>query len=209
MLATKPFADGPHQTIMQAQHLAQSADTPTADTDSELVARAQQGCMQAFERLYRDHVGKVRGLIWRISGCSAKTDDLTQETFVLAWRKLGNFRAEAQFSTWLHRIAVNCALADKRGKLQLVTNWDEALPEPRCHSAAPDDDTADVEAAIAALPERARTVLVLSAIYGYQHNEIADMTGMAVGTSKAHLHRARHMLREQLAGQSEPTGTHA
>jgi RNA polymerase sigma-70 factor (ECF subfamily) len=125
-----------------------------------------------------------------------------QETFVRAWTKLHLFRGESLFGTWLHRLAVNVALSDRRIRVRRArfeSSLDEtaertAIGHRDVHAA----DQRDLERAIAGLPERARTVLILFDIEGYGHAEIAEITGMAEGSSKAQLHRARKLLREVL-----------
>ncbi len=177
-----------------------SKDT-TAD-DSELVARAREGDVAAFEALYRSHVGRVHGLCLRMSGHPETAEDLVQETFLNAWRGLSSFSGRSSLGTWLHRIAVNASLAkvrspQGRGEFSLTT--DEGS-EMEFEEQDPLDNALpmDLERAIGKLPSGARHVLVLHGVYGYSHEETADMLGVAVGTSKAQLHRARHLLRGHL-----------
>lgn len=168
--------------------------------DELLVRRARQGEVGAFEGLYRLHVGRVFALCRRMTGDPALAEDLTQEAFVRAWRNLASFRGESAFSTWLHRLTVNVVLAHLRGRggrregLEVET-WDEALPSTPSHPG----EAVDLERAIARLPLRARTVFVLHDVEGFRHDEIATLAGMAVGTSKAQLFRARRLLREALS----------
>lgn len=173
------------------------------DADRNLVSLATGGDVAAFESLYRRHRDRMYGLVWRLCGCNqALAEDLLQETFVRAWSKLHLFRGESLFGTWLHRLAVNVALSDRRIRVRRArfeSSLDEtaertAVGQRDVHSA----DHRDLENAIAKLPERARTVLVLFDIEGYGHAEIADITGMAEGSSKAQLHRARKLLRKEL-----------
>jgi RNA polymerase sigma-70 factor (ECF subfamily) len=129
-------------------------------------------------------------------------EDMVQEAFVRAWNKLDLFRGESKFGTWLHRLAVNVVLSDRRIRVKRVGREQE-LGEAVERTLVGERDVfaglrKDLEAAISGLPERARTVLVLYDIEGYQHQEIAKMTGMAVGSSKAQLHRARKLVREIL-----------
>ncbi|HMB58516.1 MAG TPA: RNA polymerase sigma factor [Xanthomonadales bacterium] len=173
------------------------------DEDKDLVASAQQGDMAAFESLYRRHRDRIYGLVWRLGGGDhGLAEDLLQEAFVRAWLKLDSFRGESRFSTWLHRLSANVALSDRRIKVRRARfegSMDEATE--RTAIGAKDvhaGDRADLEKSIARLPERARTVLILFDIEGYGHAEIAKMTGMAEGSSKAQLHRARKLLREDL-----------
>lgn len=179
------------------------AETVNHDDEAELVELARSGDCAAFEQLYRQHRNRIYALLWRLcGGDAALAEDLMQESFVRAWMKLDSFRSESRFGTWLHRLSVNVALSDRRIRMRRVER--EVAIEgavDRALKGADDvyaDDQMDLEQAIAGLPERARTVLVLYDIEGYSHAEIAGIAGMAVGSSKAHLHRARKLLREEL-----------
>ena len=170
--------------------------------DAPDVRAAAAGCPRAFERLYRRHVGRVYGLCWRLcDGDAAKADQAAQDAFVRAWEKLGSFRGEAAFSTWLHRLTVNVVLGEHR-LLKRLTSYDDAIEagaeEPSIHPQAGLGDKLDIERALQKLPKGARAVLVLHDIEGWQHQEIAAATGIAVGTSKAQLHRARKLMKEWL-----------
>ncbi|WP_440223918.1 RNA polymerase sigma factor [Dokdonella sp. MW10] len=172
---------------------------PESD-DVELVRRAAAGEMRAFEALYRRHAGRVHGAVWRLSGMNeARAEELTQEAFVRAWQKLDSFRFESAFTTWLHRLAVNVALMELRSRDPEDTVEDgvlEAASEPVRPFCA--GERGDLERAVAALPPRARAVLVLHDIEGWKHEEIGRELGMAVGSSKAQLHRARGLLKRAL-----------
>jgi RNA polymerase sigma-70 factor (ECF subfamily) len=179
----------------------QAEPTVLAPTASLAVRRAQQGDVAAFEQLYRENLGRVYALCLRLSGDPGRAEELTQDVFVRAWEKIGSFQGKSAFSTWLHRLAVNVVLGERRsekvrvGKV-LVTDDLEAYETP----SRPHDPGIgiDLERAIAALPAGARTVLILHDVEGYKHEEIAEMQGTAVGTCKAQLHRARKLLREML-----------
>lgn len=179
------------------------ADSAHHDDESRWVELAKNGDRAAFEKLYRSNRDRIYGLLWRICGGDATlAEDLLQEAFVRAWQKLASFRGESRFATWLHRLSVNVALSDRRIRLRRVAR-DVPMDEvtERTAIGARDvfaDKRMDLEQAIASLPERARTVLILYDIEGYRHAEIAEMTGMAVGSSKAQLHRARKLIREVL-----------
>jgi RNA polymerase sigma-70 factor (ECF subfamily) len=178
-----------------------TAEAAAIDSDEHWIERARLGDRAAFERLYRAHSGRVYGLCLRITREAAVAEDCTQETFISAWRNLARFEGRSALGTWLHRIAVNVALArSRRGGLEVVPAPDDDDRDETGHAVI-DDDTPpiDVENAIASLPEGARHVLVLYGIYGYTHEEAADMLGIAVGTCKAQLHRARRLLRERLS----------
>jgi RNA polymerase sigma factor (sigma-70 family) len=170
--------------------------------ESALVSRARDGDSRAFEQLYRRHSDRVYGLCVRLcQGDRAKAEQATQDAFVRAWEKLDSFRGEAQFGTWLHRITVNVVLGDRR-LLQRWTTFEEVEehgPREELSVQPPDHGLSrDLEHALARLPKGARTVLWLHDVEGYKHEEIAELTGVAVGTSKAQLHRARKLMKEHL-----------
>jgi RNA polymerase sigma-70 factor, ECF subfamily len=165
------------------------------------VRRAQQGETAAFEQLYREHVGRVHALCLRLSGDPARAEELTQDVFVRAWEKLGSFQGKSAFGTWLHRLAVNVVLGDRRSeavRVHRVFGTEEPERYERAGRAPEPGHAMDLERAIATLPPGARAVFVLHDVEGYRHEEIAAMQGSAVGTSKAQLHRARRLLREAL-----------
>ena len=182
------------------------ADNPPA-TEARVtdltVRRAQEGDTGAFEQLYRDNVGRVHALCLRLSGDSGRAEELTQDVFVRAWERLGSFQGKSAFSTWLHRLAVNVVLGDRRSEGVRVHRI-FATDEPEKFEAPGDGMRhdpglgMDLERAIAQLPPGARAVFVLHDVEGYRHEEIAKMHGTAVGTCKAQLHRARRLLREAL-----------
>jgi len=175
-------------------------DKTGVDTsDGELVERAQGGDVRAFERLYRRHSGRVYGVCLRIAADPVRASDLTQETFVRAWKNLGSFRGESPFEFWLRKVAVNSALVALRSNRRR-RRWEVLTDEIDEPSVGHDGrgTTIDLETAIAALPDQARAVLVLHDIEGFQHDEIARQMNIATGTSKAHLHRARKLLRAAL-----------
>ena len=153
-----------------------------------------------FEALYREHLGQVYGLCLRLTGQPALAEDCTQECFIAAWRALPAFEGRSRLSTWLHRIAVNTVLAHRRRRpgdaLREAGSLDDAaLQMP---DGAEAQGTLDVEAAMDRLPQGARDVLVLVGVYGHSHEEAAAMLGIAAGTSKAQLHRARRLMAQQL-----------
>ncbi|MEM1092372.1 MAG: sigma-70 family RNA polymerase sigma factor [Pseudomonadota bacterium] len=167
--------------------------------DAELVDAARAGDQLAFERLYRRHQGRTMALCWRMCGGNdTLAAELVQDAFVRAWQKLHLFRGEAKFTTWLHRLTVNVVLSDRRIRMRQVAREQPLESAPEAGMTPSLGLDADLEAAIAKLPERARTVLVLHDVEGMKHTEIAELADMAVGTSKAQLHRARRLLREWL-----------
>jgi RNA polymerase sigma-70 factor (ECF subfamily) len=166
-----------------------------------LVDRAVGGDVDAFEELYRDNVGRVHILCLRMCGDPSLAEELAQEAFVRAWRKLGSFRGDSAFSTWLHRVTVNVVLGYRRStarrEARIAAVGNDLPVNPTASEQFPGRGL-DLERSIAALPQGARTVFVLHDIEGYRHREIAELTGLAVGTSKAQLHRARKLLRKAL-----------
>ena len=179
-------------TVAQVVEFA-DREASEAVEDSRAVEAAARGDRRAFERLYRRHVGRVYALCLRLAGQRETAEDCVQDTFVNAWRALATFESRSSFPTWLHRIAVNTVLSGRRGLAQKLETTVDADLGDLDRRAAEDTPPLDVEAAIAALPEGARHVLVLVGLYGFSHDEAARHLGVAVGTSKAHLHRARQL----------------
>lgn len=152
-----------------------------------------------FEDLYHENAGRIYALCLRMCGDATQAEDLTQDVFIRAWKSLGSFRGESQLSTWLHRLAVNICLnwlsgGGRRGKRDVFLD-DVSVLEARSESP---ETRMDLQRAIATLPPGARAAFVLHDIEGYRHEDIARMTGVAVGTTKAQLHRARKMLQKRL-----------
>jgi len=174
----------------------------TADTVPDeygLIRKAQTGNAAAFEALYRMHVDRVHGLCLRMTGNVAEAEDCTQDAFIQAWGKLNHFRGESAFGTWLHRVAVNTVLGrmrKSRREQDRIHAVSDLMPER--DSIGDNGGLRDLEQAIDELPSGARHVFVLHAVYGYSHDETGDMLGIAAGTSKAQLHRARRLLAQQL-----------
>jgi RNA polymerase sigma-70 factor (ECF subfamily) len=164
------------------------------------VERAAGGDHDAFERLYREHVGRVHALALRMAGAEA-AEDFTQEIFIRAWEKLRTFRGESRFGTWLHRLAVNHILSRRETmrKREARRVGSEGIldrvPAPPTRSSGL---ALDFEAAMGRLPDGARQVFVLYDVEGYGHDDIAKAMGISVGTSKSQLHRARMLLRGHL-----------
>ena len=167
-----------------------------------LVESAKRGSKAAFEALYRHHVGKVYGLCLRMTANRATAEDCTQEAFIRAWRSLPAFESRSAFGTWLHRIAVNAVLAQGRRRSERLGTSGSAegeavaLPDP---SASDAGTVLDLEAGLRQLPAGARQALVLVGLYGYSHEEAAELLGVAVGTCKSQVHRARQLLGERMA----------
>ena len=171
--------------------------------EAQSIRAACAGDRRAFEVLYRAHVGRVHALCLRLSAHAATAEELTQEAFIRAWQRLASFRGDSAFATWLHRLAVNVVFDHQRAQRSWYRRTASLDDERDAVDALPDRGSApadrlDLEAAIRRLPRGARTVFVLHDVEGWQHDEIAARAGIAVGTSKAHLHRARSLLKEWL-----------
>jgi RNA polymerase sigma-70 factor (ECF subfamily) len=166
-----------------------------------LAQRAVAGDEGAFEAIYRANARRVFGVCLRMGGTRERATELTQDVFVHVWQRLGSWRGESALSSWIYRVAVNLVLSNVRGESRRLTHEmseDDAgygLAENREPSPG---NRMDLERAISGLPAGARTVFVLHDVEGYQHAEIARMTGTAEGTCRAQLHRARRLLMEAL-----------
>ncbi len=166
-----------------------------------LVERAAAGNVEAFEELYRVNVGRVYALCLRMVGDPTLAEELAQEAFVRAWQKLGSFRGASAFSTWLHRVTVNVVLGHRRSTARRearVRAVGDDLPHDVAGPEAGTAESIDLERAISSLPDGARTVFVLHDVEGFRHQDVSRLMGIAVGTSKAQLHRARKLLRKAL-----------
>jgi RNA polymerase sigma-70 factor (ECF subfamily) len=181
------------------------SEPPAPDSPDDvmgLVTRVQAGDVDAFEPLYRAHADRIYALCLRMSGDPTTAQELTQDVFVRCWERIGSFRGDSRFGTWLHRVAVNVVLEHTRTR-----NRREARVEPTDDpdllggggKERHDDTRMDLEQAVGQLPPKARTVFILHDIEGYRHREIAEMTGSAPGTLRAQLHRARQLLMEALS----------
>src|SRR5205085_7643958 len=175
-------------------------------TEADAIERAKAGDAASFEALYALHKRRVYSLCLRMVGNTAEAEDLAQEAFLQLFRKIGTFRGESAFSTWLHRMTVNVVLMRLRKKslpvasLEGTTEPDEETGGPRKDIGAPDlrlngaVDRVNLERSVEKLPPGYRTVFVLHDVQGYEHNEIAEIMGCSVGNSKSQLHKARTRL---------------
>jgi RNA polymerase sigma-70 factor, ECF subfamily len=177
-------------------------------SEVELIERAKLGDAEAFEALYHLHKRRVYSLCLRMTANTAAAEDLTQEAFLQLFRKIGTFRGESAFSTWLHRMAVNVVLMQLRKKGLPVVPLDDTMDTeeeaPKKELGAPDPvlagsiDRLQLQRAVEDLPPGYRSIFVLHDVEGYEHNEIAEIVGCSVGNSKSQLHKARLKLRELL-----------
>jgi RNA polymerase sigma-70 factor (ECF subfamily) len=209
-------AEGAGGQAPAGKHGAAQASA-AATVSPELLESAQAGDHGAFAAIYSLHKRRIYSLCLRMVGNAAEAEDLTQEAFLQLHRKIGTFRGESAFSTWLHRLAINVVLMRLRKKgLQLIS-LDEAT-EPTVEdrpgrSFGADDltlagaiDRLALQRAINDLPAGYRLIFMLHDIEGYEHNEIAGMLDCSVGNSKSQLHKARLKLRDALRVQSRQEG---
>ncbi len=175
--------------------------------DRELVARCLAGDRDAFEGIYRQHAGRLYNLAWRMAGGPNDADDLLQEIFLQAYRKLDSYKGDASLGTWLYRLALNLCLDRLRSRQGRVTQLTDSIDEEGAHELASGERAAelhitriDLEQAIRELPPSYRAAFVLHDVEGYQHDEIAGMLDISEGSSKSLLHKARRKLRGMLAG---------
>ena len=189
------------QTNDYSQVMA-TASTDTLTDERTLIEKAKRSDSRAFEGLYRMHINRVYGVCLRMTGNVSEAEDCAQEAFIQAWKQLQKFRGDSAFSTWLHRIAVNAVLGRMRKSKReqdRIMAVSENTPAPL--ATGDTGEMRDLSEAVDRLPEGARHVFILHAIYGYSHDETGDMLGIAAGTSKAQLHRAKRLLAQQLKQQ--------
>ena len=177
--------------------------------EAELIERAKKGDAYAFQALYDKHKRRVYSLCLRMTSNTAEAEDLTQEAFLQLYRKIGTFRGESAFSTWLHRLSVNVVLMHLRKKSLPVVSLEETTQPgeedtPKKDFGADDlnlagsIDRLQLQKAVDDLPPGYRTIFVLHDVEGYEHNEIAAIVGCSIGNSKSQLHKARMKLRDLL-----------
>ncbi|HEX5971354.1 MAG TPA: RNA polymerase sigma factor [Gemmatimonadaceae bacterium] len=189
------------RALVRTPVTANDVSGPTTDDD---VRRAQQGDVAAFERLYHSHAPAAHALARRMLGDESAARDTVQDIFVRAWERLASFRGESAFGTWLHRVGVNVILNQLRLTRRDVIRFSDDEPDANAPAVRPPDGgidaQIDLEAAMARLPAGARMAFVLHDIEGYAHDEIATMLGLAPGTIRAQLWRARRQLMKHLDG---------
>lgn len=177
--------------------------------EAEAIGKAQQGDAEAFQALYDKHRRRVYSLCLRMTANTAEAEDLTQEAFLQLFRKIGTFRGESAFSTWLHRLSVNVVLMHLRKKSLPAVSLEETTQGTDDESPKKDFGTEDLalagsidrlqlQRAVEDLPPGYRTIFVLHDVEGYEHNEIAGIVGCSIGNSKSQLHKARMKLRDLL-----------
>jgi RNA polymerase sigma-70 factor (ECF subfamily) len=177
--------------------------------DAELVARCRAGDLEAFHEVYTRHATRLYNLAWRMSGSAADAEELLQEIFLLAYRKLGSFKGESSLGTWLYRLAMNLCLdrlRSKQGRMQQVTDpldtGDGRVASGGTQAPLDVVSRIDLERAIERLPDSYRAAFLLHDVEGFDHREVGDMLGIAEGTSKSLVHKARLRLRALLGGRT-------
>jgi len=200
-------------TLVQCETLLDSGSSERKDlSEAEAIRRAQQGDAEGFERLYKLHSRRVYALCLRMmKGNASEAEDLTQEAFLRMFRKIGTFRAESAFSTWLHRLTFNIVLMRLRKKTvaEMVSLEETKDPEEETQRLRKEFGAADLrlsglvdrvnlQRAVNQLPLGYRSIFLLHDVKGYEHNEIAGMLGCSIGNSKSQLHKARAILRQLL-----------
>jgi RNA polymerase sigma-70 factor (ECF subfamily) len=172
-------------------------------SDAELVARCQAGEVDAFETLYHQHAARIFTLASRMAGSPDEGEDLMQEIFLQAYRKLGSFKGEAALGTWLYRLALNHCLDFVRSRQSKIRKLTDTLDDERLFEPAGRRETPipriDLERAIARLPEGCREAFILHEVEGFDHREVGELLGIAEGTSKSQVFKARMKLRAMLA----------
>ena len=169
--------------------------------ESLLVKRSQQGDIKAFEALYRHNSGRVFALCYRLCGQREWAEDFVQETFIKAWQNLAGFNGKSKVSSWLHRIASNVVI----DKLRQKHRWsedrlDDTQWEQNQHYSDQNENL-DIDKQLMKLPDKSRAILILFEYLGYTHQEIADLTGIPIGTSKSLLNRAKNRLVDSQLGK--------
>ena len=199
-------------TFNQAQEKQEEisgASDSTQLSDVELAKRSASGDLRAFEEIYRRHFRRVYSICLRMTGNPTEAEDLTQEVFTHLFKKIGSFRGESAFTTWLHRMTVNLVIMyfrKQQNRLEFTAEEDETPDQivrgTENPNSMPVIDKISLEKAISKLSPGYRTVFVLHDVEGYEHEEIAKMLGISVGTSKSQLHRARLNLRKLIREQT-------
>jgi len=212
-LPPDPSSHGNDEKISSSSTIHKNANpgplTSPSPVETEALSRAQAGDHRAFAQLYSLHKRRIYSLCLRMVGNVAEAEDLTQEAFLQLHRKIGTFRGDSAFSTWLHRLAINVVLMQLRKKGLSLVSLDEVMeptPEegPGRSFGAPDlslmgaIDRLALERAVADLPAGYRIIFILHDVEGYEHNEIATMLDCSIGNSKSQLHKARLKLRDAL-----------
>ena len=184
-------------------NVIEAHDRFAEDNELRLIRQVKGGDRRAYQSLYNLYAARVYGICYRLLGEVSAAEDATQEVFIQVWNKIGTFAEQSKFSTWLYTVATNLAISQYRKRntwwSRFVSSDEQEMPEQGIEDVHFEHG---LDAKIQRLPEQARIVFVLFAIEGYRHEEIATKLGIAVGSSKAQYHRARQLLKEWIAGES-------
>lgn len=185
--------------MQEQQSVIEATERFSTKPEMTLINKVKDGDREAYQQLYQQYVGQVFALAWRLTGDRQLAEDATQEVFVQMWRKIGNYRGDSKFTTWLHSVTSNVTISymrKQRGWFSRMMNIEDSGAEN--YEADQATDLSDLDQLIMKLPERARIVFVLHAVEGLRHEDIANQLDMAVGSSKAQFHRAKQLLKEWL-----------
>lgn len=174
------------------------ANITTNISDTDVISECKTGSTAAFKSLYDKYSGRVYAFALRMCGSNDTADDLTQETFIKVWESIGSFNGESAFYSWLHRICINCFLMKLRSDKNYEKKISESYNNSLLISYSGSDESLDLEKAIQKLSPQTKLIFILFDVEGYKHKEISKMLNIEEGTSKAHLHKARKILREEL-----------
>jgi RNA polymerase sigma-70 factor (ECF subfamily) len=208
LLSTGPKQIAGREGIIDMKDIDAEQRT-TAESEDQVIARAQRGDTSAFETLYKTHGKRVYNLCLRMLKNTAEAEDLTQQVFLQLFRKISSFRSESGFSTWLHRVAVNMVLMHLRNKKQIEISIDDPGESSTAVTEQSEFERADrsmfgaidrmnLFRAIRKLPSGCKQLFLLHHVFGYKHSEIVRLLGCSVGCSKSQVHRARKRLQEML-----------
>ncbi len=192
--------------VIRSTPLPTVSSKPTGDVksaDLELAGRIRTGEGGAFEELYRQHATRLYNLAYRMAGGPAEAEDLLQDIFLLAYRKLGSFRGESSLGTWLYRLAMNHCLDVLRSRQTRMGHQTDSLDEDGAAEVAATPpmgavNRMDLERAIATLPPACRAAFLLHDVEGFGHEEVGTILGISEGTSKSQVHKARLRIRQYL-----------
>ena len=171
------------------------------DNELSLIKKVGEGDKEAFGALYGIYCKKIYALELRLTGNPERAEEACQETFIKVWEKIGQFKGDSSFYTWITRVAINCAFSQGRKRLKrkkAITAFVEAFVKCYDKMDGRKEELIDLEISIQKLPDRSRTALILHSICGYKHYEVAEIMGISEGASKAHIFRAKRLLKKEL-----------
>ncbi len=186
---------------MKSSHVIEAESRFVPDQELVWINSAQEGNQDAFHQLYLKYHKRMYALCWRMLADKSSAEDVCQEVFVQLWQNIGNFKGTSKFSTWLHSVATNVVLTHLRKQKNWLQRIFSIEEHETTEASVEMEALSELDKHIMKLPERARLVFVLFAVEGYRHEEIGQMLGMAVGSSKSQYHRARELLKEWVSDE--------